>query len=140
MNKKVEQANATGTDEETTASAASMNRSYSFSAECKEFDELKRIDDNVYIANCLSASEENSDYFIWYVDSAASEHFVSQRSMLVNIVPLKKPMQIKVAKKREIIIAKEKGDMTFTTTVNGIKTRISFSGILLVPDLNINLL
>lgn len=59
--------------------------------------------------------------------------------MLVNIVPLENPMIIKVAKKKETMIAKEKDDIIFTTEVEGIENRITISGVLLVPDLNVNL-
>lgn len=141
VNKGTEQANVTGTkeaEEDTTSTAASTNRSYAFAAQSKGLDEVKCI--NVDIANCLNANEENSDCFTWLVDSAASEHFISQSSMLVNIVPLENPMIIKVAKKKETMIAKEKGDIIFTTEVEGIENRITISGVLLVPDLNVNLL
>lgn len=76
----------------------------------------------------------------WYLDSGATEHLVSDNTILSNTVKLNKSIIIKVAKSGSYLQASQTGELNVVSTVNGKKIPIMIRNVLLVQGLYYNLL
>lgn len=78
--------------------------------------------------------------YVWCLDSGASEHLVSDNSLLRNVRKLKIPVKIQIAKSGVILHADELGDIRVTSVTEHGNVNITIKDVLYVPDLKINLL
>lgn len=89
-------------------------------------------------------SEHNGRKVSFYVDSGASEHLVSDESLLSEVVKLENPIQIQVAKDDASIVARVGGKMHLSHKVTNEReeshNKLSLSNVLVAEGLRYNLL
>jgi hypothetical protein len=76
----------------------------------------------------------------WIVDSGASECHVKESVPVCNKKYLKHPISVTIARKDKILVLSVIGDVYCKTSVNGKQELITIEGVLVVPNLTLNLL
>lgn len=102
-------------------------------------------------ANVAESSDRNGVSFVgvsggmepqktrWFIDSGASDHLVRDRELFSELRPLKKPVEIAVAKDGESIVAKQSGTVKVVSVVDGKSIDCTVNDVLYVPQLRCNL-
>lgn len=70
----------------------------------------------------------------WIVDSGSSEHIAKDRELFEELVPLKNPVTIAVAKKGKSIVAEHRGVIRLTSAVDGKTIPIALKDVLYIPE------
>ncbi|KXJ83029.1 hypothetical protein RP20_CCG009471 [Aedes albopictus] len=91
----------------------------------------------VTLANGSGISEKRRVQ--WFVDSGCSDHLVKDEELFEELRPLKKPVEIAVAKDGETIVARHSGTVKLISVVNGECIPCTVNNVLYVPSLRFNL-
>lgn len=75
----------------------------------------------------------------WYIDSGCSDHLANDKSLFVELEPLKCPVEIAIAKNDECIVAKHSGKVKVISKVNNKDLLCTIENVLFVPELRCNL-
>lgn len=76
----------------------------------------------------------------WIIDSGSSEHIANDSELFDELIPMKKPMEIAVAKQGQSIVAKHRGVIRLRSVVNGESIPITLHDVLYIPEASVNLL
>lgn len=87
-------------------------------------------------------SGQNNTYgeLKFYIDSGCTDHLVNNKNFFTNLVMLKDPIKIKIAKQGDFMRAIGVGNIVAYNIVNNKRVEYKFSNVLYVPKLNNNLL
>ena len=89
-------------------------------------------------ASALSGGSTNFNSDSWVVDSGASVHLCNSEHWFTELLPCK-PERITVAN-NEVLVATRSGTVEFRVLAGDKFARVSFSGVLFVPGVKVNLL
>lgn len=108
-----------------------------YKSQCRLLNKDKQKSTSNVLSAVFLTREFNQDD--WYVDSGASAHMVSNKSLLTNISYEPKVKEIIVANCTKVPVLCS-GDIRFTTRVKTITHEVEINNVLCIPTLTTNLL
>lgn len=91
------------------------------------------------LGSTLLSSAGDGDEIVFIIDSGATEHLVSDLSLLTDIKTLKKPFNLSVAKENQHLKVEQCGNIPVTTIVNGGEMSLTITDACFAPGLTRNL-
>lgn len=107
----------------------------------KQQSRANLADGNAVVFVTMSESDGYPDHqpVQWFVDSGCSDHLVKDKDLFEELKPLKKPVEIAVAKNGQSIVAHHSGTVRLQSVVNGKCIPCVVTNVLYVPSLRFNL-